>query len=351
MPKKIEHNEWVDAFYLILGGSRTVSQEAVRLADLGLIGLYRKTLVQQGLRRFDGRFPVKEDEQFDNASMNDFESRSSFEVVRTAMGVGFIATAAFSEALDQTMLDFYEAAEPNWQRWANACEVSHLVGTRIDYDPAETSDIVAPGKDFGKSSGLNKTTNEINLEKRGRLLGISFEALMAGDVSEIQRLLKEEVAALVRAEDDEMINALTGTAGFFTTKNTVSLPLLTGLEAAMTKLRQMKSGKTKLHYEPKILLIPSILEVQARQQLYEADLKNLEIVVESRLDDMSTINWYLVANKQQSDSVVLQFLNGFRKPELRHLPRKLDFDGERYRIKHVCKAKANRSYSIIKGDA
>lgn len=349
--KQISRENLVDAFCILLGCDRQASPEAKRLADFGLIGLCRMALRRSGSLEFNGRFPVKQDQQFDDQSMNEFESRSAFEVIRAAMGAGFIVSDTFSEALNQTFLSFYDQANPTWQRWANACEVSRLSGTRNDYNPADTPAAVPAGQEYPPHSESNKTSNEILLEKRGRVLKISYETLLAGDMPEIQRLLKEEVAALVRAEDDEVVNALTSTSGFFTAKNTLSGRALSkdNLQLAITTLRQMKTGRTKMHYTPAVLLIPSDLEILSLE-IMEAAKFDLEIIVESRLDDVSAVDWFLIADKQQSDSVVLQFLTGFRKPEVRRLPRTLDFDGERYRIKHVCKAKATRPYAVIKGD-
>ena len=351
MPKSFKQSDLADAFYLILGGRKDVGEKAEKLAQLSLQGLCRKALVDQGAKQFK-RFPVKADEQIDDASMNEYESRGAYAVIRASMGAGFIAASAFSEALEKTMLDFYEESTPNWQHWANSCEVNRLSGERIDFDPVNTPPVLGSVTPFPNATETNKTNSQIDLQKRGRILKVSFEALLSNDVGVIQRLLREEVAAMIRAEDDDVIAALTGTSGFFTTKNTVTSAPLTEshLDSVLGKLRLMKNSDIKMHYQPSMLLVPTSLAMTASKILEETGI-DLNIHVESRLDDVSVQDWYLVANKKQSDSIVLQFLTGRRPPELFRLPRKLDFDGDRYRIKHLCQAKATRPYSIVKGQA
>jgi hypothetical protein len=113
----------------------------------------------------------------------------------------------------------------------------------------------------------------------------------------------------------------------------------------------MKSGDVELRLRPAALLVPPALEQTARAivvALYnrDNDPDRLDVVPESRLD-FSTTTWYLAADKNQIDSLVMGFLEGETAPRIDQV-RAFNFDGRRYRIRHRVGCKAVRTAGIIK---
>lgn len=278
-----------------------------------------------------------------------------------ALGSGGVFASAFFDAIGTTVLEIYKQSRPNWRRWANSAEVPTLSGKRVNVDALESPPKVSPGQSFVPTEGGGRQS-DIALGKYGRLLNISWEAILADDIGFILKLISEEINAAVRLEDDLVIAALAGATSFFLSANNNKLTGNAldpdGLKAAIAAIRVMQSGGgVKLRLSPRILLVPAALENSATG-LLEADLIRGEDhdgtiipVVDSRLDESSQSSWYLVSDKRQTDSIVLQVLTGSTGPELIELPRKLEFDGVRYRIKNICGAAAVNPYGIVKSEA
>lgn len=339
--KQVDPKIYAAAFALRLGCDINVGPKTEVMAERSLVEIFRACRKKQGL-----------DHNLRRAGMA--VAGSDSEVVRAEFSYGgLVGGTAFTDALGKVVTTAFNEAKPTWRRWANPAEVDRLTGEFTSTYPVASPPEVLPGREISPAGGNIKTTS-LSLQKNARILQVSFEAVMNDDVQLIQRLVREEVAATVRQEDDKVYVCLTTVTGFFVTANGNRLTgsALTGdnLATAMKTVRTMAKKGVKYRLEPKVLLVPAALEHTARTILHLID-EPLEVVAESRLDEDSTTSWYLVGDKTQIDSIVLQYLKGFSVPEVIRRPGTLDFDGVQYRIKHVCGAAAPCPQGIVKSEA
>lgn len=284
---------------------------------------------------------------------------TDYELVRGSfMFGGSLFSAAFSDALGKILLMSYAEASPNWSRIFNAREVSRFIAEMIEVDPVASPEEVAPGGEFGKTENAEGRTHSTNLRKYGCTFEATFEAILADDVQLLASMIREHVASCIRLEDDKVFEvlqappAINSKAFFSATRGNLKTgaALASGtLDAAVQALRGMKLNKVDLRLRPASLLVPPSLEDTARKLVIalfnrDSDPDRIEVVVESRL---SGSDWYLAASKSQIESIVLAFLTGQRNPEIIKIPKRLEVDGQLYRVKHTCQAVAAKPSGII----
>ena len=85
----------------------------------------------------------------------------------------------------------------------------------------------------------------------------------------------------------------------------VSPPNLTGLSAAVAALRRQKGADGRpMNLRPARLIVPAEHEIQARQNLKDADLSDLTVISTTELES----SWYLMANPRQFAAIGLGYL-------------------------------------------
>lgn len=318
----------------------------VRLADFTLAELVRRCRIQE-LDSQPGEMP-----------------RSDYELVRDSFTIGGNMFAeAFSDALEKILLKSYSDSSPNWQRLFPERSVSQLTAEMIEYDPINSPDQVGPGGEFKKSEHGEGRTHSASLKKYGSTFEATYEAILSDDIQQLVSLVREHVDACIRLEDDKAFELLqsptkiNNKAFFSTTRGnlkTASALTEANLQKAVAALRSMKLNDVELRLRPSKLLVPAKLENTARSivsGLYnqDDDPDRISIVVESRLTSDST--WYLTASTSQIETFVMLFLQGNRNPQITKIPKSLDCDGQKYRVKHLCQAVAAKPVGIIKNTA
>ena len=278
---------------------------------------------------------------------------------RSFSSAGTLFSSAFTDAIDKTILNFYEDARPTWRNWCNFTTTKRLSGERMELDPVGNPPKVGPGGEFKKSQAQAKTRS-LALGKAGHLFDVSIEAILSDDANLISRLLKEHVASFIRLEDEQCIEILEtpGTLDSVAFFSTTHGNLLTGAALASNKLadavktlRNMTGrNDVKLHLRPAAIIVPTALENTARGLVValfnqDNDPDRLAVVVVPGLS--STTTWYLTADKSQIDSLIMQFLEGQPTPQIDRV-KAFEIDGARYRIKHSCSCKAVQPSGIIK---
>jgi hypothetical protein len=335
--KKFERQDFVDALCIRFGGYvEDSSIESPIIAERPITEICRMFLHNEGYQ-----VPI-----------------DNFEMIRTATIFGDVLT----DALTKTLLSFYTSAQVTWQRWANSTNLANLSGERVVVNPVETPGEVGPGQKFPESH-QEGTKEKILLAKYGQLLDVPFEVILNDDITLIGRLLREHAQACNRLENYicyqvlQTPGTIDGKAFFHVDYgNLLTNNALTAghLSIAMAQIRNMKMNNVALRLTPAVLLIPPALEQTARELvtgLYnrDTDPDRLDVVAESCLD-FSATTWYLAADKNQTDSLVMGFLEGELKPRIDPV-RAFNFDGRRYRIKHICGCKAVRPAGIVKNTA
>lgn len=197
---------------------------------------------------------------------------------------------------------------------------------------------------------VDEKANGWKLATFGRIIALSRQALINDDLSGFASLLVKFGQAAARREADDLTAILTspptidGAALFDASRNTQAVaPLaLAGLGVAVAALRRQTDLDGGLvTQEPATLLVPSALEMTARQlaaTFMAAQSSNVQpfvlgVAVEPRLDAISATTWYLVAGDQTAleygyldgaEGVQIEQQNGFEIDGLQ-IKARLDF--------------------------
>lgn len=164
---------------------------------------------------------------------------------------------------------------------------------------------------------VDEGANGWKLATFGRIVALSRQALVNDDLSGFAGLLMKFGEAAARREAEELVSillnppAIDGSALFDAARSTQITNVLdsTGLGAAVKALRQQKDLDGGLvSQEPGSLVVPSALELQARQLVAtfaatkSGDVQpfTLGVVVEPRLDASSVTAWYLTGRNQSA---------------------------------------------------
>jgi len=300
--------------------------------------------------------PMRPEQLNSNEMVSLDESRSPIEILRRALFDSEF-NVALTESLESAFTEAYQQYQPSWAQAFNSVSVPRLPGKVLNITAVSDATAVSPGRPFPPAAVLGQD-GDINLSKFGFLVRIPMETLVNNDVSTIQKIIAETVNSLRRAEDDSVFDVLQNTSGLFSSSNgnlltsaALSSPTL---DAARLKIRAMTAKGAKLRYRPKVLIVPAELE-QTAIALLQADsivkgTDKLELLVESRLTVAD--DWYLVADKKQCDSIVLQKLTGFETPQVQRIPNAdANFDGVVYRAQPHTAAAAVNPFGVAKCEA
>lgn len=261
-----------------------------------------------------------------------------------------------ADTLSAAFLGIFDAAEPTWPRWGAEVEVDRLgeASTLGWLEPFESlSEKPGDGAPFRKikatDSGANATVREY-----GALWTLEYEAITADRLNAFKPLLRL-AAATARTEDDAVYGLLALNLGLGPAMAD-ALPLFDAAHnnivagavlsaAALDTARAALAAQTTadgvaLYLKARTLLVPVALTSQAATVLREignADLppeERLDLVVEPRLDAISTKAWILAAGAAQYPSLQLAFLEGLREPQTAS---KVIFDtgNIKFRVRHT----------------
>lgn len=167
-----------------------------------------------------------------------------------------------------------------------------------------------------KHGAVDEGSNAWRLATYGRIIAITRQALVNDDLGGFESVISSFAEAAARREADELASLLLsnptvdGSAVFSVPNSSQITDVLgiTGLGAAVAKLRAQQEFGELVMQEPGALVVPAALEMTARQlvasivanQVSAVQPWKLEVIVEPRLDATSTTAWYLAAANQRA---------------------------------------------------
>ncbi|GGO26707.1 hypothetical protein GCM10010991_07620 [Gemmobacter aquaticus] len=187
---------------------------------------------------------------------------------------------------------------------------------------------------------VSDRSEKIVLAKYGQLFRITREAILGdemGMLAEVPRKLgraaRRTIGDLVFAVINGNPVMSDGVALFHATHanlaGTVGAPSVTTMSAARTAMRTQreKAGGPVLNIAPKYMLVPAALETVSMQLLtssFEPTANKghatnpvagmAELIVDGRLDAVSSTAWYLAADQRAFDTIAVGYLNGVQEP-------------------------------------
>lgn len=199
---------------------------------------------------------------------------------------------------------------------------------------------VAEGAEY-KQGSFSDDGQDFHIEKFGRIFNLTYESVVNDDLDAFTRLPRAFAIAARRLECDMVYKTLTdnpkvsdGKALFHADHNNIATAAglsVTSLAAARTMMRKQRglSSKAPLNLQPRFLIVPAALEGQAEQLLASVVdptksndtpnlnfIRNMELVVDSRLDEKSEQEWYVAASPTQVDTITRLYLAGAARPYL-----------------------------------
>jgi hypothetical protein len=175
------------------------------------------------------------------------------------------------------------------------------------------------------------------LAKFGRLMGISYESLLADDTAALADMTRSAALAAAATEADELARAVTSNptmadgqavfsvahANLAGASGALSVGALATAKASM-RLQKGVDNATILNIVPRYLTVPAALEPTADVivgALWPAvvedsnvAVRNLEVVTDPRLDGSSATAWYLFADPNLAPSLSVAYLEGEEQP-------------------------------------
>jgi HK97 family phage prohead protease len=179
-----------------------------------------------------------------------------------------------------------------------------------------------------------------SLETFGRIVSLTRQALINDDLGAFGDMINRLGRASAEFESQQLVNLLTanpsmddGVALFHanhgnTATGAGSALQLTSLAAARTSMRLQKGldGKTPIDATPSFLIVPAALETTAEQLITTITAAKagdvnpfggrLDLIVDPRLDVVSSTAWYLAADPALVDTIEYSYLEGVNGPEV-----------------------------------
>ena len=230
---------------------------------------------------------------------------------------------------------------------------------RVALSEAPNLDLVDQGAEY-KHGALGDGAEKYQLFTYGKIIGLTREAIINDDLDAITRLPYLFGAAAARKESDLVYGILTGNpnmsdgvALFHATHgNLVNAAMdIAGLGSLRAAMRGQKGpqGLAPLNIEGKFLIVPAARETAALQ--ITADFapnttatvnpyrNAFTTIVEARLDQVSTTNYYVAADPNSIDTIEYAYLEGTDGPYI-EMQEGFQRDGVEWKIRHDFAAKA-----------
>jgi hypothetical protein len=242
---------------------------------------------------------------------------------------------ALTEGLNKLALEAFRETSANWRAVAKTVNVPDFRDAKAIRLSAATKFEAVPPDGELKHGNLAEETFPIQAATYGKLVGLNRTAIVNDDLSllgELPVILGAEASRLV---SDLVFSELAGAGSGFFAANKGNL--LTGgtstlsvdsLSNAIKALRTQKDrDKRLIGFTPTTLVVPAALEGVARQLLNSTEVnrsgdqaptgnpipRDIQLVVEPRLDEASTTAWYLFA-RPSDGALLVAFLNGNEAP-------------------------------------
>lgn len=233
----------------------------------------------------------------------------------------------------------YEESNESHMIWTNEREVPDFKPqSLVQLSEAPDLDKVKEGAEY-KHGSFSDAGMVFQVEKYGKIFSMTYEAMINDDLDAFSRLPRAFGIAARRKECDLVYSTLTSNPKLSDNKalfhvDHKNIAAQSGLTAAalgtvraMMRKQRGLSSKAPLNLQPSFLIVPAVMESDAEQLIAStvdptknndtpnsAFIRNLTLVVDSRLDEVSETDWYVAASPQQVDTITRAYLAGAARP-------------------------------------
>lgn len=286
---------------------------------------------------------------------------SKIEISQMVFRSGFShATGDFpnllANTLNKTLQKAYEEAPRTWEMWCASEEVSDFKQqTRNRLSESPDLEIINEGGEYTEYT-MSEEKEVYSLDKYGKIFSITWEALVNDDLNGFARIARQHGFAASRTVNRAVYAVLTanaamgdGTALFHASHNNLlagaalSFDSLSAARAAMRRQTGLRSDVI-LNLSAQYLIVPATLETLAEELMGPLKIGDNQghspnpfagrymVVAEPLLDENSVTAWYMAANYNQVDTIVVSFLEGNRSPYLAE-EEGFKIDGRNYKVR------------------
>ncbi|HLE18670.1 MAG TPA: prohead protease/major capsid protein fusion protein [Syntrophales bacterium] len=277
-----------------------------------------------------------------------------------------------SNAANKSLFEGFESAEESWEKWCDTGSVSDFK-TNTSARASETDDLdEIREEDEYKYGAMKEAKEEYRIATYGKLFKISRQTIVNDDLSALSDIPRKHGEAASRKIGDIAYAVLTANAamgdavalfnsghGNLGTGGVVSETTI-GEAIKLMKLQKDLNGKRRLNIRPQFFLAPVAIEgaseVFFNSMQFAGDNKAatranpysgsyFTRVYEARLDDASSVIWYLAGPKGKTVKVF--FLNGNRTPYL-ETKEGWNIDGVEFKVRIDAGAKAMDWKALIR---
>lgn len=241
----------------------------------------------------------------------------------------------------KAMLRGYDEAEEVFQQFTRVGNLSDFKAhSRVGLGVFETLDKIPEGGEY-KHGTIGERGENIQLATYGKLFAITRQAIINDDLTAFTDIPRKMGRAASRTVGDLVWKIITsnptmsdGVTLFHaaTHKNLAASGAVisaASVGAGRTAVRKQKDGSATLNIRTSYLLAPAALEDTARVLMAsETDPAHTnsrvpnpvrdshEVIVDARLDEVSTTAWYLAADPNIYDTIEVGYLDGVAAPFL-----------------------------------
>ncbi|MET0106633.1 MAG: ClpP-like prohead protease/major capsid protein fusion protein [Sedimenticola sp.] len=271
-----------------------------------------------------------------------FDAGNPSSIIKAAM-----TTSDFPYLLENTAAKALQMGfenEPASHRlWTRDTEVDDFKAqSRVAISEAPALEEVNESAEY-KHGSLSERAESFSLKTYGKILKISRKAIINDDLNGFTRIPRAFGASAARLEADKVYGLLTGNPnmsdgvalfhadhGNLATGSALSTSSL-GVARAMMRKQKGPGGEGFLNVVPRFLIVPAALEATAlslvASEFIDLDeqagsgtnttsrsralewVRNLEVVVDPRLDETSETGWYMAGGYDQIDTIEVAYLS------------------------------------------
>lgn len=246
-----------------------------------------------------------------------------------------------SNVANKSLQNGFETAPETWQQIVRVISVSDFKQlTMVGMSEFSDVDVIAEGQEY-KYGSMSDARETFSITKVGRLFALTRESIVNDDLNALSAVPAAMGRAIARKVGDMVWGVITANANmvdnvalFHANHSNLGSGAITvaNIDTGVVAMAKQKdiSGVATLNVSPSFLIVPRALQTTARvltTAQYDPDATNklnkpnpfssaFTVVSDARLDGNSATAWYLSANPNQFDTIVVGFLDGVQTPLL-----------------------------------
>lgn len=256
----------------------------------------------------------------------------------TFSGAGYNGTTDFPYILanvaNKSLRAAYEAYPQTWRAFARGTTMTDFKTKYINQLSESPTPVVVPPSGEYKYVSLSDKRESYALATYGNIIALNRQAIINDDLSAFNRIPGLQGRACAQLESDIVWALLTSNPtmgadsvalfnsahGNYTSTGTAISQTSLGVARALMRVQKGIKNVEYINVEPRMLLVPAALETKALQETSNQyvpqqgsnvnTFRNLQVIVEPRLDTASTTAWYLAADPSQIDVIEFAYLAG-----------------------------------------